>query len=79
MVGVLGEVFRAVARGVPLPRVGAVLGIDDDMAQLCLEHLLRQKLITPASELGLSCLSCDPRNPPPACRTCPLAVTGVGN
>ena len=58
---VLADTFQTLARGVPTNRVGAVLGIDQGLADACIDHWVRLGMVTPSGSLTLGCTDCSAR------------------
>ena len=77
---VLADTFQTLARGVPTNRVGAVLGIDQGLAEACIDHWVRLGMVTPSGSLTLGCTDCSAlgssgvqaTDRPPSCFGCPF-------
>jgi len=74
---VLAQTFQTLARGVPASQVGAALGIDQGLAEACIDHWVRLGMVTTSGSLTMGCTDClgaaqANTARPPSCFGCPF-------
>lgn len=78
-VGILGRVFQTLASGIPSTLLASHLGIDQGLADACVDYWVRVGLVTPTGDISIGCTSCSApsgglpgADRPPSCRGCPF-------